>query len=248
MNDQDNEEPSKVMFDFCDKVDLHALPPSICLDTVVAIAGEHGFRGIIVTLGRLQELVKEINRPIFGDKKITPICAIDYPYGMSSQDVRGYSIRSAAEKGAKEVEVIAPYHLLVAKDFKAIYEDAQNLLNISSQAGIDIKYVLDQSSEFVDESISAKICRILSSTRMPVVSTSLGFYDEKVDHADSILKMRNIKNKVGCRMKVFVGSDNPNDLASYIKAGADMIGLPWNKAPYLVHAYEEMVQKKAEAD
>ncbi len=247
MNDQENEE-SKPTFDFCDKVDLHALSPSIPLDAVVAVAGEHGFRGVVVTLGRLQELVKEITKPIFGDKSILPICTIDYPQGMSSTDVRAYSIQSAKEKGAKEVEIVAPYHLLVAKDFKAIYEDAQNLMNVASRAGIEIKYVLDQNSEFVDESISAKICRILSSTRIPVVSTSLGFFDEKIDHADNILKMRNIKNKVGCNMKVFIGSESPNDLASYIKAGADIIGLPWNKAPYLVHAYEDIVQKKAEAD
>jgi deoxyribose-phosphate aldolase len=232
-------------FEYCDKVDLHALELSTPLDAVVSIAGEHGFRGIVVTPGKLASLVKEINKPNYGCQNIIPICAIDYPYGNSSIDVRTYSVTSAKENGAKEIEIVAPYHLIVEKDFRHVYEDIQSILTAAKKYEIAVKYVLDLNSPFIDDAIRTKLCRVMTSTRVPAISTSLGFYDENIDHGDNILKMRNIKNKVGCTIKTFVRTNDPNSFAMYPKAGVDIIGVDWKKGPFLAHAYEEMVLKKS---
>jgi hypothetical protein len=84
----------------------------------------------------------------------------------------------------------------------------------------------------------------MSSTRIPLISTSLGFFDQDIDHGDNVLKMRNIKNKVGCAMKVFVNTNDPSQFAMYPKAGVDIVGVHWKSAAFLTHAYEEMVSKK----
>lgn len=232
-------------FDYCEKVDLHALDFNANLNSVVAVAAEHCFRGIVVTLAKLPELVKEINRPSFGDKQILPIVAIDYPYGNSSVDIRAYSIASAKEKGAKEIEIVAPYPMLAKRDFRGIYEDAQTLVTTAAKYGMSLKYVIDQNSEYIDDSVRTKICRIVSSTRVPMLSTSLGFFDQAVDHSDNIVKMRAMKNKIGCTIKAYIKTGDPNEFALYPKAGADIIGVEWKKGPQIVHAYENMVQKKS---
>jgi deoxyribose-phosphate aldolase len=228
-------------FDYCNRVDLHALDYHSNLNSVVSIASEHGFRGIVVTPTRLEQLITAIKN--YGEKSLVPICAIDFPLGCMSLDVRNYSIMSAKEKGAREVEIVAPYHLISQRDFKKTYQDAQNIVATTKKAGVSLKYVLDQNSPYIDDSIRTKLCRIIDTSKIPIVSTSLGFFDKTIDHADHILKMRGIKSKAGCDLKVFVRSDNPKDIASYVKAGADIVGLKWETAPYLVHAYEKMVQE-----
>jgi deoxyribose-phosphate aldolase len=232
-------------FNYCDKVDLHALDLAIQLKSVVAVAAEHGFRGIVVPLGRLESLVKEINRPNFGDKNIMPICAIDYPFGDSSIDVRTYSVASAKEKGAKEVEIVAPYNLLLEKDFRRIYEDVQSLVTASKKYDIGFRYVIDQNSPYIDDAIRTKLCRVISSTHVPAVSVSLGYFDTEISHSDNIVKMRAMKNKVGCQMKAFINPVDSNEFALYPKAGIDIVGLDWKKAANIVHGYEDMVQKKS---
>jgi deoxyribose-phosphate aldolase len=231
-------------FDYCEKVDLHALATKEPLETITAIASEHGFRGIVVSLSKIDQLVKLLNRPLLGDKNVVPACIIDYPFGDSSKDVRAYSIQSAKERGAREIEIVAPYHLIAVKDFKKIYEDAQNIVNVAERANVAVKYVLDYSNPYVDDTVRTKLCRILSSTKIPTISTSLGFFDKKIDHADSILQMRGLKSKTGCKIKAYLKSLDPSDLMSYAKAGADIIGLDWRKAVFLVHAYEDIVEKK----
>lgn len=229
-------------FDYCDKVDLHALDHFAQIDKIVVMASEHGFRGIIVPHIYIEALVKSIR--INGNNDLLPICAIDYPFGSSSLDVRNYSIMSAKEKGAKEVEVVAPYHLIAKNDFKHVYDDAQNILSTAKKASIGIKYVLDQNGPYMDDAVRSKLARLISSVRLPVVSSSLGYFESKVDHADNIIKMRTMKSKSGAQMKVYISSQNVEDIASYVKAGADFVGLPWNRAISLIHEYENLIQKK----
>jgi deoxyribose-phosphate aldolase len=111
--------------------------------------------------------------------------------------------------------------------------------------GLSVKYVLDRNHSYINEDNAiTRLCRIIKQAQIPIVSTSLGFFDNKIEHSDSVIKMRNIKSKAGCDIKVYISSSDVSDIASYVKAGADIIGLPWNKAPYLVHAYEDLVQRK----
>lgn len=229
-------------FDYCDKVDLHALDQKVNFDRLALIANEHGFRGIVVPQINLDNLVKTFK--IFEYKDILPICAIDYPFGSSSLDVRNYAIMSAKEKGAQEVEIVAPYHLIVSQDFRKLYDDAQGIANTCKKQGLKLKYVIDQNGPYLDDTVRSNLARMISKVRIPSVSTSLGFFDNKVDHSDNVIKMRTMKSKAGCSMKVYIGSQNVEDIASYIKAGADIIGLPWQKAVYLMHAYQDLVQKK----
>jgi deoxyribose-phosphate aldolase len=243
-NDSPNLEEEN-SFSFSDRVDLHCMDLYTPLSSVVAVAAEHNFRAIVVPIGRIEELVKAINKPDLGDKKIVSVAVFDYPYGFSSLDIRTYSIFSAKEKGAKEIEIVAPYYYIVREDFIKIVEDVKSLIVSANKADIKLRYVLDQNSGFIDDGFRIKLYRALSQAKVPMLSTSLGHFDEKIDHGDNIIRMRSMKSKINCPIKAFIDTTNPSDLALYPRAGADTIGLNWNQAPHLVYEYENIVQKKS---
>jgi len=232
-------------FDYCGNVDLHAIDGNPNLNSVVAVAGEHGFRGIVVQPSRLEDLVAAINKPNFGDKEITAICAIDYPFGVSSMGVRNYMLHDAKEKGAHEVEVVIPYHWVLDKDWKRLYDDAQSLVAISNKLDLSIKYVIDQNASNIDDTVSARLCRIIASTRMPIVSTSLGFFDDsKISHADQVIKMRNLKSKAGCAVKVYVRNPSVEVISGFSRGGCDVFGVTWSVAANIVHSYENLLNNQ----
>lgn len=239
-----SEQECESSFNYCDKIELHALDLFAPLSSVVAVCGEHGFRGILVPLGRIEELVKCINRPDIGSKAIIPIAVLDYPFGLSTQDVRSYSIISAKEKGAKEVEIVAPYHHIVNQDSVKLIDDVKSLVSTAKKVDIGLRYVIDQNCEFLDDSFKTKMCRILAQAKINKISVSMGFFDYKVDHGDNIIKMRNLKSKTNSQVKIYLDTDDPSEMALYPRAGADIIGLDWDMAAFLTHGYESIISKK----
>lgn len=226
-------------FNFCNNVEVH-VKPTDKLDNVVAVASEHNFRGIVVDSCKLLELIKSIKK---NGSDIMPICQIDGPEGNSSTDIRAYSILSAKEKGAKEIEIFAPLNFIQNKDFRKIYEDLQNLINVSQKNNIVLKYCLNDMYKSIPDDTKTKLCRSLSAVQVGNLSFNFAKIVDS-NHSDNIIKMRFFKNKISSKIKTFIKDASKEDFASYVKAGVDTIGLDWEIAPYLVHAYESMFIKK----
>lgn len=241
-------ESEKQVFAYCNKVDLHAFELNQNLKPVVALAIEHGFRAIVVPHVRIPDLIAAINTVIIDKEErslVIPIAAIDYPFGTLPKDVRSYSIMSARECGAKEVEIVAPYVHLANKSFDKIDDDVKTLQSMASKTGMTLRYVVDQYCDMFDDGVKSRLYRLLAINQVKSVSISLGFYeDEGFDHSDNILKMRHVKNKTAAQIKSFVRTTNPAMFALYPKAGSEIIGVDWQTAPSMVHKYEEMVQTK----
>jgi hypothetical protein len=53
-----------------------------------------------------------------------------------------------------------------------------------------------------------------------------------------------MRSKLGGSVKTFIKTDDPEIFGLYPKAGSDIIGIDWKKAPAIVHRYEEIVQTK----
>lgn len=239
MADEENQ------FDFCKNVDIHFLDYHTSVQNPVAISCEHGFSSVLVELGRLKELVSYIDKN--SDKSISATCLIDFPYGSSSHDLRAYAVHSAKEKGAKHIEIIAPYGLIVKKDFHAVHTDIENIVKACDKLQMGLTYVIDQNSSFINESSRIKMCKIVSNLRLPCLSLSAGFYDDEISHKDNILNLRKFKDKIGpeTKLKIYTDLLDENDFSMYIKAGCDKIGLPLPIAPKIVQAYNELIHKEA---
>lgn len=230
MNDENE------VFKFCQKVDLYALDLNCDIKSIVAVALEHGFRGIVIPPCKLHQLKKEI-----GNNKLLSILAVDYPFGCLSQDVRCYSIYSAKEKGADEVELVSPYHCLNNVNMASFNQDVINCMTAGEKINIPIRYVFDQNIIHLKDNIKQRALKTFLTYKVRDICTSLGFFDNKIDHSENILKLRNIKVKTGCKIKIFIKTNDVNIFALYPKAGVDLLGLEWENAANLVHAYENMV-------
>ena len=241
-----SERESESYFNHCSKVDLHATGPIIDIGKIVSIAAEHSFRGIVTDSTNLVEIAKEINRPNYGDKAILPICLIDHPFGNSSIAVRIFSIYDAKEKGAREIEIFAPKNKLETKDFKGIHEDIMSINSACERVGIAYKYVYP--AEDNDEQSKTRICRSLSVAKTEFITTisEFDYKNRQVDNSDSIIRMRNIKNKTNSKVKAFLHSGDISTVTAFFKAGVDIIGLPWQKAPNLIHGYEYLLNNDAQ--
>lgn len=239
-SDENNEEDKA--FNYASHVDLHMLFSSgekSSIRNAVAIGTEHNFRGIIVLPNKIQELSEEIKKN--ANSELLPIAMIDYPFGASTLDVRNYNIISAKEKGTKEVEIIAPYHFLAEKNFAAFEHDMKATTMTAAKHQIKIKYVIDLSVKFFKEDILSRIARIANSCGV-FLSTSTGFFDDKINHSNLILKIRAIKNKADVRIKSYINTDNIEIISSYNKAGIEVMGLDIKNAPKLVHEFESQIK------
>lgn len=227
-------------FNYATQVDLHVLDSKPNIPSIVAIGIEHGFRGVLVHPARIEALAQEIKK-YAGSSEIMPIALLDFPYGSSTVAARNYAITDAKEKGAKEVEIVAPYHFLAEKDFKMFENDMQATRMHAIKTCIKIKYVVDFNSDFINEDVLTRISRIANSCNM-FISTSTGFFDKKINHSDNILKIRTVKNKANIKIKSYINDDNLDTLLAYNKSGVDVIGMDIAKAPFIVHAFEEQIK------
>lgn len=236
---EDNEQMSDqdIVFDFCKQVDLYVGPSDTNLERIVSICDEHGFRGIVVRSSNLEKLSKLI---ISSASEVAAICQIDAPFGESSKDIRAYSIKSAKEKGAKEVEVYAPHQLVINEEYKAIYDDLANLIASAKMVNIPMRYIINAGNNINDNSIT-KFCRIVESSKLEHIGFNI--CGKKLSYSDSILQMRNFKTKTGAKIKTYIENCTQEELTSAIKAGSDTIGIHWKDAANTVHEYEYQVQK-----
>jgi len=81
-------------FTYTKNVDIQCLNFTDNLETIVAIASEHGFRGISVPLARIGELSKSIKA---SGRDIKAIALVDFPYGDQPTEIRKVGIMSAKQ-------------------------------------------------------------------------------------------------------------------------------------------------------
>ena len=226
-------------FSFSHHVDIHALDWRADISSLPAIAHEHGFRGIVVPQGRIEKLAK-----LCEDNKVVPVAAIDYPHGHSSPEVRTYSIVTAQEKGAKEVEVVVPYHLIHDREFKKFDKDVQTVMGSCEKLDIRLRFVLNKGFIPDDAKINNRIFRIFSSNKVRRVSTGLDHNSSNT--TESVMWTRDIRKKTNAQVKAFVDTDDPKDFSQFPKAGCNLIGLDWRMAANAIHGYEGMVNQGEE--
>lgn len=231
---------SKLPFNYCHRVDLHASQMSNLRD-VVAVANEHAFRGVVVPHNQIESLTKEIQ--FHENSTVLPIATIDYPFGSLSSDVRTYAIISAANKGAKEVEIVAPTSLILNKELKKLDKDLENIILTCAKVKVGFKYIVDyRQFKAFSASIQSRILRMISTNEVPIVSTSLGIWDLSDDVIiDEVMWVKDVKKKTSAKIKTHVQTSDVNKLAQFPKVGSEILGVHWQDAPNIVHRYEEII-------
>ena len=228
-------------FNFCPRIECHALDYFTHVDKITLNAIEHGFRGIVTLPGRVEQFRYFVNKYARTSKpKI--ICVIDYPFGCQSIDVRAYQVQSAKMHGANEVEVVAPYSMFVQGDVESISTDIKTLCGIATECKMKLRYVLDTECMFISEKMRNFVCHKIAGSNINIISTSLGYYDDDISISDRVFWLRDIRSLSGCQIKTYINTKDPEEVSTLVKAGVNIIGLEWQHAIYVAHAYENIVE------
>ncbi|TXT66047.1 MAG: hypothetical protein BAJALOKI3v1_50046 [Promethearchaeota archaeon] len=217
--------------------DIHVLDFVKKPEDIVAISNEHNFRSIVTVPGYIHRFKKSLlSIPILGTKpNLTPI--INYPLGCESSKSRIYSIIDAKENNLKEVEIIAPYHHIFAKDFRAIDEDLTDIVKTCEKVGISFKYILDLYIP-LDVKTRNRVLRIISTHDIPIISFGSGYnMDYDISSSDIVLNVMKMKDKINSKVKVVLrNTDNiVDEMNVLMKCGVDIIGVNWNYSTKLIN-------------
>ena len=234
-------------FSFCNKVDLHAVDDNLNIQLISSIIDEHNFRGIVVKPNDIINVRKYI-KPHISKAKVISI--VDYPYGDSLTTSRVNTIHDLKKMGANEIEIVAPYSLIKNKQFLKIDRDIKSIIETTNELKISFKYIIDNNFHVLDDGILTRLYRILFNNNIETISDSLSYnlniplnYDS---HSDRILNMRRLKSKCDSKIKCTLDEVDIQTLALYPKAGSEIIGLPWQIAPNIIHSYEYKKKKKTD--
>lgn len=145
-------------------------------------------------------------------------CVIGFPLGATTSQVKAYECKEAIQNGADEVDMVLNIGQLKGKQYQAVLEDIQAVVNAS---GDKIVKVILETCLLSDEEIK-KACEICMEAKADFVKTSTGFNQAGANlHVVQVMK-----EAVGdqCFIKAAGGVRTAEEMDEMIQAGANRIG------------------------
>lgn len=235
---EEKEQPS-----FCKFTDIYA-SDRYSIKTLVSLALEHNFHGIAVPQNDVEIAASTLGKYNHSDMRPPSIIAIaDHPYGNHSLDVRSYMILASIEKGATEVEMVAPHRALLNNDWLMIENDVKVLTAVARERGINLTYVVDQLANVQKPGAVQSFCKIAKAYKLGGIVNAVSTKHMSSTTTDTVIWMRDVKKFTGIKTKVFMNAKNQGDVGVYAKAGVNFFAMPWDIAPAAIHEYEEVLRR-----
>jgi deoxyribose-phosphate aldolase len=117
---------------------------------------------------------------------------IDYPLGISDTYARNYLVKNSIGYGAKHINMVAPNHYLINKNYNKLKEDIASNVEICKTHKVEISYTLEYRV-FTYDSLY-RVCKILQSGGINKIYISTGFRVDDIH--DHILAIAMIKKNV----------------------------------------------------
>lgn len=152
------------------------------------------------------------------DSDVKVCCVIGFPLGATTPQVKAYECKQACENGADEIDMVLNIGQLKGKQYEAVYEDVNAVVEAS---GNQIVKVILETCLLSDEEIT-KACQICLEAKADFVKTSTGFNQAGANlHVVKVMK-----EAVGNQMQIKAagGVRSAKDMDDMIQAGASRIG------------------------
>tara|TARA_R100000008_G_C3552721_1_gene151390 strand:- start:125 stop:757 length:633 start_codon:yes stop_codon:yes gene_type:complete len=160
------------------------------LETVF-VASEKNLDSVAIPsgfMGRVSEFLK--------DQKFS--AAIDFPYGLSSTQVRVHEIIMAIRQGASFIDLVIHNGYIKEKNWRKIKEDLKACMSICDQNNVNIRAIIEYRL-FPVETVLL-ICDLLNTIGIHNVVNSTGFVVDDIN--DNAIISHQMQDKTG----VFVTS------------------------------------------
>jgi len=120
--------------------------------------------------------------------------AIDFPYGLSSTQVRVHEIILAARQGASFIDLVINNSYVKEKNWRKIKDDIKSCRAVCDQNNVEMRAIIEYRLFPVDTVLL--ICELLSSQGVTNIINSTGFLVD--DITDNAIISYEIAKKTGC--------------------------------------------------
>lgn len=117
------------------------------------------------------------------NKNINLSCFVDFPLGISDQESRIATVKSAIKSGFNSIDITMPQNLAANRKYNKIREDIQAIIDIKNTTNTTIRYILEYRK--FDHHCLKKICEIFDTMGIQYVFPSSGYFLDNL--ADNIL-------------------------------------------------------------
>ena len=218
------------------KFDMHVTSVATSLSNVVAIASEHGFRSIVTIprhLKSLREALTEQNCDIMATS------LVDYPFGCAILDSRMYSIRSSIESGADEVEITAPYPVIVNNDINEVMKEIVMIQEVVKDSKTKIKYVFDWASNDFGLDMTEEIFKTLEICKIDGLSNPNWFTSGSMSLKEEIKKLKFVRKFYSGDVKIYLDPVPIKNISVYFSEGITLCGVEWKISPNKLYEFIE---------
>lgn len=199
---------------YCDHTVLRAYTPRHIVKQFCQEGKAHGAASICVNPVN----VKIVHRELAGTD-IKTCCVIGFPLGANLPAVKALETKLAIEDGADEVDMVINIGALRDKDYNAVYEDINAVVD-AAEGKAQVKAIIETCYLTKEEKIAA--CVLAKEAGADYVKSSTGMGNGGATVED----VRLMKRVVGEDMlvKASTGIMNRDDVVAMVKAGAVRMG------------------------
>jgi len=183
------------------------------VERVCAEARRFGFAGVCVR----GEHVARVARLLAGSS-VRPVAVVDFPRGAGSTRARAEEARRAAERGAREVDLVVALPALLAGDLGHVGRDLEAV--VAAAGGAGVKVILETGALGQQQKVAGAALSVAAGAAF--VKTSTGFGPGGATEEDVRLLRDTVGGAVG--VKAAGGIRTAADALRMVRAGASRIG------------------------
>mgnify|MGYP000915216407 CR=1 FL=1 len=150
---------------------------------------------------------------------VTPCCVISFPFGASTPEAKSFEARDAAEKGAKEIDMVANIGAIKSGEWELVRRDIQGV--VDAVGGIACVKVIIETCLLTDKE-KVKVCAVAKLAGAHFVKTSTGFSSGGARVEDVALMRQTVGDALG--VKASGGIHSYEEVCAMLSAGANRIG------------------------
>jgi len=146
---------------------------------------------------------------------------VGFPIGATLPEVKAEEARKVVELGAEELDMVMNISALKSKDYDAVREDIEAVVDVKRvNVNIIVKVIIETS--LLTDKEKAAACKLAKEAEADFVKTSTGLFGGGATVKDVRLLRRAVGKEVG--VKASGGIRTLKDALAMIKAGANRIG------------------------
>jgi deoxyribose-phosphate aldolase len=158
---------------------------------------------------------------IVGNSSVIVCCAIGFPLGAQTPEIKALEARQALRDGAREIDMVINIGALKSKEDDVVLKDIRGVVEACKESHARCKVILETSLLTDEEKVRA--CQLTMKAGADFVKTSTGFSNGGATAEDVALLARTVApKKLG--VKASGGIRTVADAIKMIRAGATRIG------------------------